>query len=88
MDASQVSGKVLIMKITLVHAIGGGDITGYKFAEIHGELHDGGKLIGSFVAHQHTMVGWTACGSLDRLAKELGEDIADWLKDPALDAKL
>ncbi|HTC27626.1 hypothetical protein [Dyella sp.] len=88
MDASHISGKVLTMKITQVHAIAGGNVTGYKWAEVHGELHDGGKLVGSFVAHQHTMAAWTACGSLDRLGKELGEDIADWLKDPTLDAKL
>jgi hypothetical protein len=87
-EVSQLSGKVLTMKITQVHAIGGGGWTGPKWAEVQGELHDGGKLVGSFVAHQHTMVGMTACGSLDRLGRELGEGIADWLKEPTLNAKL
>lgn len=27
------------------------------------------------------------CGSLDHLAKELGDDMADWLKDPIMNAK-
>ncbi|RDS81787.1 hypothetical protein [Dyella psychrodurans] len=87
-DVSQISGKVLTMRITSVHAIGGGGWTGPKWAAVHGELHDGGKLVGSFEAHQHTTVGMTACGALNRLGKELGEDIADWLKSPTLDAKL
>ena len=88
LQVSQLGGKVLTMSITGVHAIGGGGWTGPKWAEVHGELHDGGKLVGSFVAHQHTIVGMTACGALDRLGRELGEGIADWLKDPTMDAKL
>lgn len=88
MSLSQTGGKVLALKITGVHAVGGHGFAGPSWAEVHGELHDGGKLVGSFVAHQHTMAGITACGALDRLGKELGEDIADWLKEPTLDAKL
>ncbi|WP_445147034.1 hypothetical protein [Dyella sp. Tek66A03] len=87
-DVSRLSGKVLTMRITQVHAIGGGGLTGPKWAAVHGELHDGSKLVGSFDAHQHTSVGLTTCGSLNHLGKELGEDIADWLKTPTLDAKL
>ncbi len=86
-DVSQLSGKVLIMKIVNVHAIGGGGWTGPKWAAVHGELRDNGKLVGSFDAHQHSSVGLTMCGALDHLAKELGDDIADWLKDPVMDAK-
>jgi hypothetical protein len=87
-DVSRIGGKVLTLKITKVHAVGGHGFAGPSWAEIHGELHDGGKLVGSFTAHQHTMVGMTACGALDHLAKELGDDIADWLKEPTLDANL
>jgi hypothetical protein len=53
-DVSKLGGKVLTMKITQVHAIGGGGLTGPKWAAVHGELRDGGKLVGSFEAHQHT----------------------------------
>lgn len=87
-DVSQLNGKVLTMKITAIHAIGGGGWTGPKWAQVQGELRDGGKLVGSFTALQHSSVGLTACGSLNHLAKELGEDIADWLKEPTLNAKL
>lgn len=87
-DVSHISGKVLTMKITAVHAIGGGLWTGPKWAEVQGELHDGGRLVGSFRAMQHTSGGLTACSSLNRLGKELGENIADWLKEPTLNANL
>lgn len=87
MDVSQLSGKVLVMRIVNVHAIGGGGFTGPKWAAVHGELRDNGKLMGSFDAHQNSSVGLTTCGALDHLAKELGDDIADWLKDPTLNAK-
>lgn len=87
-DLSQVSGKVLTMRITHVHAIGGGGWTGPKWAAVEGELHEGGKLVGSFEAHPHTSSGMTACSALDHLGKELGEDIAEWLKAPTLNAKL
>ena len=88
-DSPQASGKVLTMKITQVHAIGGGSMSGSKWAQVHGEPHDGGTLVGSFVAERHTISGgWTACGVLHSLGKELGEDIAGWLKNPTLDANL
>lgn len=87
-DVSQMGGKVLTLKITAVHAIGGGGWTGPKWAEVRGQLHDGGKLVGSFTALQHSSVGLTACRSLNHLAKELGDDIADWLKEPTLNARL
>jgi hypothetical protein len=86
-DVSQLGGKVLVMKIVHVHAIGGGGLTGPKWAIVQGELRDNGKLIGSFEANQHSSAGLTMCGSLDHLAKELGDDIADWLKDPTMNAK-
>lgn len=88
MNQPQLSGRVLTLKITGVHAVGGHGFAGPSWAEVHGELRDGDKLVGSFVAHQHTMAGMTACGALDRLGKEIGEDIADWLKEPTLNASL
>lgn len=88
LDVSQLSGRVLTMKITLVHSIGGGGFTGPKWAAVHGELRDGDKLVGSFDAHQQTSVSFTACGALNRVGRALGDDIADWLKAPTLDARL
>jgi hypothetical protein len=88
-DLSQISGKVLTMKVIGVHAIGGGGFTGPKWAKVQGELHDGDKLVGSFVAERRSLGGGlTACRLLTSLGQELGEDIAEWLKNPTLDAKL
>jgi len=56
-DLSQISGKILTMKVTDVHAIGGGGFTGPKWAQVRGELHDGDKLVGSFVAERRSLGG-------------------------------
>lgn len=88
-DVSQAGGKVLSMKIIEVHAIGGGSMTGQKWAKVRGELREGDTVLGSFVAERRSIFGaWTACGVLDRIGGELGEDIAEWLANPTMDAKL
>lgn len=77
-------GKVLSMSITGVHAIGGGGYTGPKWATVHGELKEGGTIIGSFDIRRTTgSGGFTACSTLDRIGKAIGKDIALWLKSPS-----
>jgi len=87
-DPSVATGKVLTLTITKVHATGSGRYTGAKFADLQGELREGGQLIGSFKAARQTTSTHTTCGALDRVGKALGKDIAEWLKAPTLDARL
>ncbi len=88
-DLAQIQGKTLIIQADNVHAIGGGSWTGPKWAHIHGTLQDHGKVIGSFEALRRTIGGsFGACSTLDNLGEELGQDVAKWLKNPTMNAKL
>lgn len=85
-----VAGKVLTLEITNVFALGGGGYSGSKSATVSGELREGGEVIGSVTARRRTLIGMTpgTCSMLKRVAKKLGEDIADWLREPTMDAYL
>lgn len=88
-DLTQIHGKTLIIQADNVHAIGGGPWTGPKWAHIHGTLKDDGKVIGSFEALRRTIGGtFSACSTLDNLGEELSQDVAKWLKNPTMNAKL
>lgn len=88
-DLAQVNGRILLLKISQVHAIGGGGFSGPKWARVKGELREGDKLLGSFEVHRTTSFGgFSACGVLDKLGKEIGEDIAEWLEHPTMDAQI
>ncbi len=81
----QAGQRSLSMVVTHVHAIAGGGFTGPKWAVVRGELHDGDKLVGSFSMQRTGHGKLTICSTLNSLAKELGEDIADWLHHPSLE---
>jgi len=85
-----VQGKVLFLETTNVHAPGGGGYSGSKSAIVTGELKENGEVIASVTARRRTLVGMTpgTCSMLKRIAKKLGEDIADWLREPTMDARL
>jgi hypothetical protein len=88
-DVNAATGKVLKMTVTNVHALPGGRRSGPKWGNIEGQLQEGGQVIGSFKASRNTTSGgFTACGNLDSVGKALGEDIAEWLKAPRMDARL
>lgn len=88
-DLTKFSGKKLVIMIDQVHSIGGGGFTGPKWAHIRGKLSEKGKVIGSFEALRKTIGGtFRACATLDNLGEELGGDVAGWLKNPTMDAKL
>lgn len=87
-DPVKVDGPYLKLTVTSVHAIGGGRFSGPKWAHVHGELHDHGKLVGSFDARNTTSRGWTACSAMKIAAKDMAEDIADWLHAPTLNATM
>ncbi|MDH3336277.1 MAG: hypothetical protein OER22_03245 [Gammaproteobacteria bacterium] len=86
----KVNGKVLFLEITNVFALGGGGYSGSKSAIVSGELKENGELIGSVTARRRTLFSMRVgtCSMLKRVAEKLGEDIADWLREPTMDAKL
>ena len=85
-----VKGKVLFLEVTNVFALGGGGYSGSKSVTVVGELKENGELIGSLTARRRTLMGWTpgTCSMLKRVSKKLGEDIAGWLVEPTMDARL
>jgi hypothetical protein len=89
-DPNQLTGKVLVMTITSVHAVGGGNYSGPKWANVRGELREDSRVIGTFIANRTTTTGggFTACSALNRVGKALAKDIANWLMAPTMDAHL
>lgn len=73
-------GKTLEIKVTRVHAFGGGAYSGTKWASIHGDLKESGKIIRSFDFTRTTTFSFhiTACGSLGRLSNALAKDVNKW----------
>ena len=88
LDSAQ--GRVLFLETTKVFAPGGGGYSGSKSVTVVGELKENGEVIGSLTARRHTMFGMMpgTCSILKRVAKKLGQDIAIWLAEPTMDAKL
>jgi len=84
------AGKVLYMEFSHVFAPGGGGYSGAKSVEIEGELRENGNVIASFTADRAALFGMTpgTCSMLKRVAKKLGEDIAEWLENPEMNAML
>ena len=85
-----LQGKVLYMEFTHVFAPGGGGYSGAKNVEVEGELRENGEVIGSFTADRAALFGMTpgTCSMLKRVTKKLGQDIANWLEAPEMDAML
>ena len=86
-------GKVLAMTITGLSGAAGGAWSGPKNLTIGGTLWQDGKVLGTFsatrVAAGGVFSGYKGtCSLLCRCAKTLGKDVAGWLKNPSLDAKL
>lgn len=85
-----VEGKVLYMETTHVFAPGGGGYSGAKNVEVEGELRENGEVIASFTVDRSALFGMTpgTCSMLKRVAKKIGEDVAEWLEAPEMDAML
>jgi len=85
-----VEGKVLYMEITHVFAPGGGGYSGAKNVEVEGELRENGEVIASFTVDRAALFGMTpgTCSMLKRVAKKIGEDLAEWLEAPEMDSML
>ena len=92
-DSLGKSGRSLALEIGAVHASGGGAFSGPKTVTVTGTLRENGKKIGNFVATRYSGGGAFGfykgtCAIAGRCAKALGKDIADWLKNPAVDSRL
>ena len=88
-DKPGKGGRSLELTISEVHAPGGGPFSGPKWMTVTGKLSDRGKAIGSFRAKRLTTGFFKGtCGSLAKLAKVIGSDIAGWLASPSMNAEI
>ncbi len=93
-DVSEsTEGRVLHLTITNVIGPGGGAWSGSKSVTVKGELTENGEVLGSFIAGRYSGGGAFGgykgtCSILGRCIKTIGKDIALWLKNPTMDARL
>jgi len=89
-ELESIEGKVLWLEFDHVFAPGGGGYSGAKSVEVVGELRENGEVIASMTVDRAALFGMTpgTCSMLKRVAKKLGEDIAQWLAAPEMDAML
>jgi hypothetical protein len=86
--------SVLVLEFSRVVAFPGESNSGRKSVTVLGELREYGKVTASFEASRRTMGsilapwGEGTCSMLNKCALTLANDIAKWLKDPTMDAKL
>jgi len=86
-------GRVLVMEITNVRGVAGGAWSGPKSVTIDGKLYDSGRLIGSFTARRMSGGGAfggykSTCAILGRCVEALGNDVAQFLAKPTMNAKI
>ncbi len=90
------NNKVLSLNIVNVEGTGGGVWSGSKGITVQGTLKENDKVLGTFLAKRNSGGGgyWSqkkfssTCSLFENSAKEIGEDISSWLKQPSMDAKL
>ncbi len=89
-DALDKKGRALELSIMEVHAPGGGVFSGPKWMAVYGKLYEKGKMVGSFRAKRLSTGANLrgTCATLARCAQAIGEDIAQWLQAPSMDAEL
>ena len=84
-------GRVLHMEIVNVIGGGGGFWSGQKSVTVQGKLTENGEVIGTFIANRatgSTRSGDGTCDMLELCMKVMAKDIAKWLPNPTMDAKL
>ncbi len=89
--SDSTEGWVLHMEIVNVIGVGGGVWSGAKSVTVQGKLTENGEVIGTFIAKRATRNMFSSqgtCSMLGRCMEAIGKDIAKWLKNPTMDAKL
>lgn len=89
------TGRMLIMQIVGIDAAGGGAYTGKKGMSIEGTLWEKGKQVGNFQATRYSGGRRSSfnpypgtCKMLRYDAQTLGKDVAKWLRNPSMGARL
>lgn len=90
---SKSGDRQLRVTITDVDQRGNWFVGRQAAVEAKGELLQDGKVIGSFRSARSTMGGFVGgykgtCSFFGRCAKALGKDVAGWLKNPSMNARL
>lgn len=86
-------GRVLQIEIVNVIGAAGGAWSGAKSVTVEGKLTENGEVIGTFTSKRFSGGGAFGgykgtCSILGRCIKAMGSDIATWLANPTMDAKL
>lgn len=87
-DKPSKGARYLELTISEVHAPGGGPFSGPKWMTVQGKLYDKGKVIGTVRAKRVTTGMKSTCGSLAKLARVIGQDLAGWLAAPSMNAEI
>ena len=91
---NSTEGWMLHIEIGDVIGGSGGSWSGAKWVTVQGRLTDNGEIIGTFIAKRGTSGfgggpgGHGTCTMLGRCMKTIGKDIAKWLTNPTMDARL
>ncbi len=87
------NSKALSLTVLGVQGIGGGGWTGSKTITLQGTLRENGEVTGTFIARRSSRGGVLGpvqgtCSIFERNAAALGKDIAAWLAQPRMNARL
>ena len=88
-----IHGRALELEIYEAVADGNAFMGHHKSMGVKGKLFEDGQQIGNFKDRRISMGGALgqfkgSCSVLVRIAKEMGDDIGEWLKEPTKNAKL
>jgi hypothetical protein len=82
------SGRYFVLEIVEVKARGGGVWSGPKRMMVRGIAFANGKEVADVQAERGSTMAFSACDSLEKVEKVLGEDLAKWLVSPRPHDKL
>jgi hypothetical protein len=82
------SGRYFVLEIVEVKARGGGVWSGPKHMMVRGTAFANGKEVADVQAERGSTMAFSACDSLEKVEKVLGQDLAKWLVSPRPHDKL